>query len=80
LQKETSITYEISLNSHTNSLVMNTETRKSNLIQWLSNLNDEATIKKLENIQKDNKDWYDELSTSDKGYYEKGIELHRSEV
>ncbi len=52
---------------------MNIEARKINLINWISAVQDEETLDKLENLQKEKTDWYDSLNEEDKKAIEEGI-------
>jgi hypothetical protein len=54
--------------------VMNLETRKINLINWISSLQEADLIDKVEAIQKENTDWWDTISNDDKEAIEKGLE------
>lgn len=52
---------------------MNIEARKISLINWISAVQDEETLDKLENLQKEKTDWYDSLNEEDKKAIEEGI-------
>jgi len=54
--------------------VMNLETRKINLINWISSLQEADLIDKMEAIQKENADWWDTISNEDKQAIEEGLE------
>lgn len=54
--------------------VMNLETRKINLINWISSLQEADLIDKVEAIQKENADWWDTISNEDKQAIEEGLE------
>jgi predicted transcriptional regulator len=54
--------------------VMNLETRKINLINWISSLQEADIIDKMEAIQKENADWWDTISNEDKQAIEEGLE------
>jgi predicted transcriptional regulator len=54
--------------------VMNLETRKINLINWISSLQETDLIDKMEAIQKENADWWDTISNEDKQAIEEGLE------
>lgn len=50
------------------------QNKKLKLIQWLSTLEDESTIEKLVELQKEEKvDWWKSLSETEKKSIEKGI-------
>lgn len=54
---------------------INLQTKKNELIQWLTALEDEFVIDQLMNIRKkENADFWDELSLSEQEEIEKGIE------
>jgi len=53
---------------------MNLETRKINLINWISSLQEADLIDKVEAIQKENADWWDTISNEDKQAIEEGLE------
>jgi len=53
---------------------MNLETRKINLINWISSLQEADLIDKVEAIQKENTDWWDTISNEDKQAIEEGLE------
>lgn len=49
--------------------------KKIELIQWLSSLDDKATIEKLIQFRKsETKDWWDRISDEEKASIEKGTE------
>lgn len=51
------------------------ENKKIELIQWLSTLNDTSLIDKLMELrEKEKKDWWNEISASEKESIEKGIQ------
>ncbi len=52
---------------------MNLETRKINLINWISTLQDEKTLEKMEKIQEERNDWWDNLNEEDKSAITDGI-------
>ena len=52
---------------------MNLETRKINLINWISTLQEESILSKMEEIQGKSSDWWDGLTTQDKEAINKGI-------
>tara|TARA_R110002020_G_scaffold361751_1_gene574229 strand:+ start:40837 stop:41070 length:234 start_codon:yes stop_codon:yes gene_type:complete len=54
---------------------INLQDKKIELIQWLSTLSDVSLIDQLMELsQQDKKDWYNEISTSEKNSIEKGIQ------
>jgi hypothetical protein len=59
---------------------MNIETRKINLINWISTIQEDSILEKVENIQKEKADWWDTTSDKDKNAINEGIEqLDRGE-
>jgi predicted transcriptional regulator len=59
---------------------MNLEVRKLNLINWISSIQEEETLNKVEKIQKEKDDWWDKVSSKDKKAIEKGLDqLDRGE-
>ncbi len=67
--------------------IMNLETRKVNLINWISSVQEADIIEKLEALQKEGADWWDKVSEEDKQAIDEGLEqldrgefLTRSEV
>ena len=66
---------------------MNVETRKINIINWISTIQDEDILSEMEMIQKKKIDWWDSISTVDKKAIQEGLEqldngefLSRAEV
>lgn len=60
---------------------MNIETRKVSLISWISHLNDEEMISKIESLQKNEPDWWDLISDEEKSEIEQGLaEIERGET
>jgi len=53
---------------------MNLETRKINLINWISTLQEESVLEKVEKIQKEKIDWWDTTSNEDKKAINEGLE------
>ena len=45
---------------------MNIETRKQNLIQWISDINDDSLVKRLETIRSNGDEWAIEISDEEK--------------
>jgi predicted transcriptional regulator len=63
-----------------NNEAMSIETRKLNLINWLSSIQDEAVLNKMEQIQKEKNDWWDDLTEEDKAAINEGLnQLDRGE-
>lgn len=59
---------------------MNIEARKINLINWISSIQDDTILEKLEMIQQDKDDWWDTISENDKRAINEGIDqLDRGE-
>ncbi|HEY3369549.1 MAG TPA: hypothetical protein VGK10_01795 [Prolixibacteraceae bacterium] len=59
---------------------MNLETRKINLINWISTLQEDSILEKVEQIQKEKPDWWDTTSDQDKDAINEGLEqLDRGE-
>jgi hypothetical protein len=57
-----------------NKSVMNIEARKINLINWISSLQDDTILEKLEKIQQKKDDWWDSVSENDKKAINEGID------
>lgn len=56
------------------SMDINIQNKKIELIQWLSTLNDESMIEKLIKLrEKEKSDWWNELSKAEKESIEKGL-------
>ncbi|HEX2935066.1 MAG TPA: hypothetical protein VHO72_06915 [Bacteroidales bacterium] len=53
---------------------MNIETRKINLINWISTLQEDDILNKVEKIQKETTDWWDTMSNEDKAAINEGLE------
>ena len=51
---------------------MDNETLKSDLINWLSRVEDKETLHQIKEI-KDGQDWWDRISDAEKGAIEKGL-------
>ena len=59
---------------------MNLETRKINLINWISTLQEDSILERVEMIQKEKTDWWDTTSNKDKNALNEGLEqLDRGE-
>jgi hypothetical protein len=54
-------------------MVMNLETRKINLINWISTLQDDKTLQKIEKLQKERTDWWDTMNNEDKKAINEGL-------
>jgi hypothetical protein len=60
--------------------VMSLETRKLNLIHWISSIQEDETLREGEKIQKEKADWWDKVSAKDKKAIEEGLnQLDRGE-
>lgn len=60
--------------------IMNLESRKINLINWISSIQEEELLDKLERIQSEKVDWWDTISDNDKQAITEGLEqLDRGE-
>ncbi|MCG8699616.1 MAG: hypothetical protein MI922_16295 [Bacteroidales bacterium] len=59
---------------------MNLESRKINLINWISSIQEEELLDKVERIQREKVDWWDTISDKDKQAITEGLEqLDRGE-
>jgi hypothetical protein len=54
--------------------IMNIETRKINIINWISSLQEEDIIAKMEEIQKEKADWWNTVNNKDKEAINEGLE------
>lgn len=52
---------------------MDLQTRKINIINWLTQLNDEEIVSKIEKMQRSTPDWWDTLSDEEKAEIEQGL-------
>ena len=52
---------------------MNLESRKLNLINWISSLQEDYTLKQVEKIQKGETDWWETICDIDKNAINEGI-------
>lgn len=52
---------------------MNLETRKLKIINWISRLEDETIIEKIENLQAHKRDWWNLIDENEKAEIENGI-------
>lgn len=52
---------------------MNLETRKLKIINWISRLEDETIIEKIENLQSHKRDWWNLIDENEKAEIENGI-------
>lgn len=53
---------------------MNLEARKLNLINWISTLQEDSILEKVEQIQKEKTDWWDSISEKDKKAIHEGLD------
>ena len=53
---------------------MNLETRKSNIINWVHELEDEETIGRIEYIQSNKSDWWNDISQAEKEGILRGLD------
>ena len=53
---------------------MNLETRKINLINWISTIQEDSILEKVEEIQKEKTDWWDTISDKDKKAINEGLD------
>ena len=59
---------------------MTLEARKINLINWISTIQEDNILEKVEKIQKEKTDWWDTISDKDKKAINEGLEqLDRGE-
>jgi hypothetical protein len=54
--------------------VMNLETRKINIISWVSHLQDENTLSRIEELQSQKDDWWNLISDEERAEIEEGIQ------
>lgn len=60
---------------------MNIETRKVSIISWITHLNDEEILSKIESLQQSEPDWWDLISNEEKSEIEQGlVEIERGEL
>jgi len=52
---------------------MNLETRKLNIISWVSRLEDESIIERIEKLRSYGGDWWEMIDENEKSNIEKGI-------
>ena len=52
---------------------MTLEAKKLGLIQWLANVDDANVIKKIEDLQQDDHDWWDTLTSSQRAKVDRAI-------
>lgn len=52
---------------------MNLESRKINLINWISSLQEEAVLAQMEKIQREKADWWDTTNREDKEAINEGL-------
>ncbi len=53
---------------------MSLESRKLNLINWISSIQEGDILSKVEKIQKEKADWWDKISKADKTAINEGLE------
>ena len=53
--------------------MMNIESRKVSIISWITHLNDEEILSKIEGIQQSEPDWWDIISNEERLEIEEGI-------
>ena len=54
--------------------VMNLETRKINIISWVSHLQDENILSRIEELQSQKDDWWNLISDEERAEIEEGIQ------
>lgn len=54
-------------------MVMNIETRKLSIINWVSHLQDESVLSRIEQLQSQKPDWWNLISDEEKAEIEEGI-------
>jgi predicted transcriptional regulator len=54
--------------------IMNIETRKINIINWISSIQEEGILAEMERIQKEKADWWNTVSSEDKKAINEGLE------
>lgn len=52
---------------------MNLETRKMNVISWLTHLNNEEILSKIEKLKEGEPDWWDLIGDDEKSEIEQGL-------
>ena len=53
---------------------MNLETRKLNLINWISSIQEEDVVKEMERLQQSKNDWWNDVDETDKKAIRDGID------
>lgn len=53
---------------------MSLETRKINIISWVSHLYDESVLSRIEDIQSQNVDWWNLICDEERGEIEEGMQ------
>jgi len=53
---------------------MNLEARKINLINWISSVQEEEILARIEMLQKERADWWDKVSSEDKKAIHDGLQ------
>ncbi len=69
-----SVYYHKNIKFVRNIKAMNLETRKINLINWISAIQENYVLEQLESLQKEKKDWWDTISDIDKRAINEGLE------
>lgn len=64
---------ELIVNFVENMEVMNLETRKINIISWVSHLQDENVLSRIEELQSQKQDWWEMISDEERAEIEEGI-------
>ena len=60
---------------------MNIEARKLSIINWVSHLQDESMLSRIEQLQSQKQDWWDTISDEERAEIEQGLaEADRGEV
>ncbi len=60
---------------------MNIETRKVNIISWITHLNDKEILSKIESLQQSEPDWWEMISDEEKSEIEQGLgEIEKGEL
>jgi uncharacterized damage-inducible protein DinB len=54
--------------------VMDLETRKINLINWISSVQEEEVLARIEMVQRERADWWETVSSEDQKAIQEGID------
>ncbi len=57
----------------TNTKIMNIEARKVSIISWITHLDDEEILSKIESLQNSESDWWETISKDEKDEIEQGL-------